>query len=94
MFRKRDRAVESATVLGLDGWGLIPYMRQHIFLFSIAVRATLGLARSPIQWVPGALYPEVKRPKRETNQSSPSSAEVKNSGAIPPLPHKSLWRGA
>jgi hypothetical protein len=28
------------------------------------------------------------------NHSSPSSAEVKNCGAIPPLPHMSSWRGA
>jgi hypothetical protein len=31
-----------------------------------------------IQWVPGALSQRVKRPKRETDHSPPSSAEVKN----------------
>jgi hypothetical protein len=32
----------------------------------------------PIQWVPGALFLEVKRPKRDADHSPPSSAEVKN----------------
>jgi hypothetical protein len=36
----------------------------------------------PVQAVPG-----LKRPGREADHSHPSSAEVKNGGAIPPLPH-------
>jgi hypothetical protein len=40
-----------------------------------------------IQWARKALSPEVKRSDREAKHSPPSSAEVKNSGAIPPLPH-------
>jgi hypothetical protein len=39
-----------------------------------------------IQWVPGTLPPEVKRPGREAYNSPPSSAEVKNGEAIPSLP--------
>jgi hypothetical protein len=35
----------------------------------------------------------VKLQGRETGDSPPSRAEVKNRGAIPPLPHKSSWRG-
>jgi hypothetical protein len=35
----------------------------------------------------------VKRPRRVSDHSSPSSAEVKNGGAIPPLPYTSSWRG-
>jgi hypothetical protein len=34
-----------------------------------------------IQWVP-----EVKRPEPEADHSPPSSAEMKNGGAIPPFP--------
>jgi hypothetical protein len=34
----------------------------------------------------GADFPEIKRPGREADHSPPSSAEVKNGGAIPPLP--------
>jgi hypothetical protein len=41
----------------------------------------------------GAVYTGVKQQGREADSSSPSSAEVKNAGAIPPLPMFS-WRGA
>jgi hypothetical protein len=37
------------------------------------------------QWVAGALSPRVKRLARATDHSPPCSAEIKNSGAIPPL---------
>jgi hypothetical protein len=33
----------------------------------------------------------VERPERESNHLSPSSDEVKNDGAISPLPHTSSW---
>jgi len=32
--------------------------------------------------------------EREADHSPPSSAEVRLSGAIPPLPNTSSWRGA
>jgi hypothetical protein len=41
----------------------------------------------------GALSVGVKLPGSEADHSSPS-AEVKNGGAIPPLPHASSWNGA
>jgi hypothetical protein len=37
--------------------------------------------------------PRVKRPGREADHSLPSSGEVKNCGAIPPLPRMSAWLG-
>jgi hypothetical protein len=44
-------------------------------------------------WYPlnlvSVLPPGVKRQGHEADHSSPSSAEVKNGGAIPPLPHMS-----
>jgi hypothetical protein len=48
----------------------------------------------PIRWVPGTLFPGVNRPRREADHSSPSSAEVKMCGAIPPLSNTSSRRGA
>jgi hypothetical protein len=36
----------------------------------------------------------VKQPGHEADNSSPSSAEIKNVGAIPPLPHMSSWNSA
>jgi hypothetical protein len=47
------------------------------FLFTTASRTALGLTQPPMQWVPGALSLGVKRPGREADHSSPSSAEVK-----------------
>jgi hypothetical protein len=59
------------------------------FLFSTASRPALERTKPSIQRVLG-----VKRPGRDDNQSLPSSAQVKNGGAMPPLPHTSSWRGA
>jgi hypothetical protein len=64
---------------------------QEFFLFSIASRPALGPTQPPIQWVLEALSPEVKRPGHEADYLPPSSAEVKNGGAIPPPPHTSSW---
>jgi len=44
----------------------------------------------PIQWVPVALSLGVKRLGREADHSPPSSAEVKNAWAIPPLPQYAI----
>jgi hypothetical protein len=64
----------------LDGQGSIPG-RGNIFLFTMS-RLALG-----------TLSPGVKRPGREADHS-PSSAEVKNGGAVPPLPYMSSWYNA
>jgi hypothetical protein len=48
----------------------------------------------PIQLIPGALSPGIKRPGFEAHHLLSSNAEVKNGGAIPPLLHTSLWCGA
>jgi hypothetical protein len=42
----------------------------------------------------GAVSPGVKRSGREVDSSPSSSAEDKDGGAIPPLPHTSSWCGA
>jgi hypothetical protein len=42
----------------------------------------------------GGLSPGVKRISHEAHHSPPSSAEVKNRGAIPPLSHTSSWHSA
>jgi hypothetical protein len=47
---------------------------------------TLAFNQPTIQWVWGALSPRVNRPRREADQSPPSSAEVKKGGAMLSLP--------
>jgi hypothetical protein len=49
-----------------------------IFLFTTASRPALGPTRPSIQWVPGTLSFEIKRPGRKADHSPSPSAEVKN----------------
>jgi hypothetical protein len=51
-------------------------------LFSTTSRLLLWLTQTTIEWVPGG-----KRPGCEADYSQPSSAELKNGGARPPLLH-------
>jgi len=53
---------------------------------SIQQLPALGLTQPPIQWVPRALIPWVKRPKREANHPTPSTAEVKNAWSYTSTP--------
>jgi hypothetical protein len=48
------------------------------FKIVTSFRPALGPTQPPTQWVPGALSLGVKRPRRETDHSHPSCAEVKN----------------
>jgi hypothetical protein len=86
----RDSSVGITTGYGLDGRGSIPG-RVKMFLFYIVSRPALRPTLSPIQWIPPVLSPGVKRPGREADHSPQSSSEVKNGGAISPLPHTSSW---
>jgi hypothetical protein len=76
----------SVVCYGLDGRGSNPG-RGKIFLISTASRPALGSNQILIEWVPGAISPELERPGREDDRSLPSNAEV-NGGAIPPLVFK------
>jgi hypothetical protein len=64
------------------------------FFLPHSVQTTLGPTQPPIQWVPLTSPPGVKQQRRKTDHSPPFSVEVKNGGAIPPLPHMSSWHGA
>jgi hypothetical protein len=59
---------------------------ERNFLYYKEPRVALGLTPPRVVWVPAVSSPRVKRPKRETDHLPPSSTEIKNSGAIPPLP--------
>jgi hypothetical protein len=76
--RNRDSSVGIATKYGLDGPGSIP---------GSAFRPSLWPTQPPIQYAPG-----VERQGCGADHSPPSSAEVRNGGTIPSLPHMSSWR--
>jgi hypothetical protein len=67
----RDSVVGIATGYGPDDRG------SRIFLFSTASIPALGPIQPPIQWVPGALSPEVKLQVREADHLPTASSEVK-----------------
>jgi hypothetical protein len=62
----------TANNRGFESW-----QRLRIFLFTTASKPALSPSQPPMKWVPGALSLGVKRPGREADLSSPSSAEVK-----------------
>jgi hypothetical protein len=72
----------TATVRISAGASFIP--------FSATSQTGSGSTQTPIQWAPGPLSSGIKRPGREADRSSPSSAEVKKDGAIYRLPRMSL----
>jgi hypothetical protein len=74
----RDSSVGIATGYGLHGPGSIPGRVSF-----------LSYSRRPDHPEVGSTG--VKRQRRESDHSPPSSAEVKKAGAIPPLPHASSW---
>jgi hypothetical protein len=76
--RSRDSVVGIATSNGLGDRGGRSSNPGRVknFLFSKSSRPALRSTQPPIQWVPGALSPGVKRPGREIDQSPPTSAEV------------------
>jgi hypothetical protein len=66
-------------------WGSIRG-RGKTFSFSITSGPALGSTLPPTRRVPTAVSPGIKWQGREADHSLPSSAKLKNDGAIPPLP--------
>jgi hypothetical protein len=73
-----DSSVSKAMSYELDSWGSILGRRK---------RST----QPPIQWVSRDLSLGLKQSGCKAAHSLPSSAEVKNGGAIPPLPVFMVW---
>jgi hypothetical protein len=63
---------------GLEDQGFESQQSLRIFLFTTVSKPALGHTHPPIWWVPEALYLGVKRSRRKSDYSPPSSAEVKN----------------
>jgi hypothetical protein len=77
------------------GWTAGVRFPARIIDFSLPHNIQTGIAAHPVCYKIGTegSFPRVKRPGREADHSPPSSAEVKNGDAIPPLTHMSSWYG-
>jgi hypothetical protein len=64
---------------------------EPVFTFSKVSRLALGRTQPHIEWVPRAPSPVVKQLRREVDHSPPSSGDVENGEAIPPLPNFALF---
>jgi hypothetical protein len=75
------------------GWRFDLLKGSEIFLYFTGSRPALGPTQPPMQWIRGASSSGVKWPVRAADHSPPSSIEMKNGGAIPPLLHTCtcLW---
>jgi hypothetical protein len=69
---------------GLDSSGLIPGI-------SLPWRIQTGTEAHLTSYPTGT---GIKGLRHEVDHSPPSSATVKNGGAVPPLPHTSSWCGS
>jgi hypothetical protein len=67
-----------ATGHGLNGRGSIPGRGKRFYFLLYSVQTAMCT---------GPFFPVVKLPGREADLLAVSSAEVKNAGSIPPLPH-------
>jgi hypothetical protein len=76
------------------GWPRFDSWHGKMFLFSTASRLTLGSTKLPVQSVPGTPSLKIKKAGREAQLSPPFNAEVKNGGAMLPLPRVSSWHSA
>jgi hypothetical protein len=90
VFGERDSSVLTATGYGLDSRGSIPGTDKS---FSLFYSVLIGRGTHPAYYPMGTegSFPGSK--VTETH-SRPSTSEVKNGGAIPPLSHTSSRYGA
>jgi hypothetical protein len=78
-------SVGIATGYWLDAW--FDFRQSKIFLFPTISRPAVRPTQPPIHMGTADDFPGEKQSGREADHSPPSSAEVKNGGAIPPVPH-------
>jgi hypothetical protein len=84
--RSRDSSVGITTKCGLNGWGSIPVGGKRFFFSQHRPDRLWGSSGILSNGSPG-----INLPGRETDHSPPSSVEVKNGVAVPPLPHTCSW---
>jgi hypothetical protein len=73
---------------GFDSW------QGQGFCLLYSVHAASGVHPASYPMDMGGFFVGLKLPALETDQSPPVRAEIKNGGAIPPLPRTFSWRDA
>jgi hypothetical protein len=88
-----DSSVGIPTSYGMDGRDSIPGRGER---FCLIHRVQTGSGAHPASYPMGIedSFPGVNRLGREADHPHPSSAEVKNGGAISPLPRMASRHGA
>jgi hypothetical protein len=86
IFRNQGSSVGIAAGYRLLGQGLIPGRDKRFFSSPQHPYQLWGPPHFFIQWVQRLFPWELSGQGVEADHSSPSSAEVKNSGVVPPLP--------
>jgi hypothetical protein len=88
-----DSLVNVEIRFGLGNWGPIPGREIFFFLFTTVSLPPVRSSQPPIHRVPGSLSPGLKQPGRESGNSRPSSADVRNpcSNVSPPLCVLMAW---
>jgi hypothetical protein len=90
----RDSSTSIATGWTAQGGGIrFPVGARNLSLLR-NVQTGSGVYAASYPMGTGAPSPGVKLQGCETDHSPPTSAEVKNVGAIPSFPHTSSWLGA
>jgi hypothetical protein len=87
LVRSWDSSVSIATRI-YNSW-----QREEILLFSLTLRPGLGPTQPPIEWALGAVSPGIKGQRHEADHSHQFIADIKNGGAVLPLPHTSSFHG-
>jgi hypothetical protein len=87
---RQNTSVGTATGYGLNGRVSIPGGMRFFSTPQCPDRLWGSPSRLSNEY--RGLFPGIKRPGREVDHSSQSSAKVKKGGALPPLPTTSSWR--
>jgi hypothetical protein len=88
-----DSSVGVVVGYRLDCWGLF-HGRARDFSVLHSIQTGSGAHPSSYSLDTGECFHGIKWPGHKADHSSPSGAEVKNGGAVPPLTHIFPWHSA
>ena len=78
IWRQTSQLSNLATSRTIVGSGIVCRKEKQIFIFTTSSKSALGTNQPPMQWVPSAVWLEIKRQRREAVISPPRNAKVTN----------------